>query len=389
MNIGSIRIPWPIVVISLLVLTLLTRCEYTNHQEREAHRVWMHPASPSLPLRSTLDTQFTESVSFSPDGHLLASGGTSVQLWTPADGHATLTLEGSRGGASVAFSPNGQFLAASVDNAVGLWSVHDGSQIRIFRDTGFRAGVSLEVPNIAFSMDGRILAGAAEDHGIRLWEVKSGGLLHTLKVSAPPPPLPGPGECVAKPCDLKADERGIRSITFSPVDHTLAVCLWNGTVQLWDAGSATLKHSIDANATSNAAFSPDGTLLVLGHGNDLHIRSVHDGTLVKTIAVHRGESWRTNLTVWQVALSGDGRAIAVGSYYFYTHPTFWDQVRDVGPPPLSSRESTIHVYRVADGRVLGMIPRYQAPIRSIAFSPDNLRVAATNGDEVHIWEIHR
>ncbi|MCP4372529.1 MAG: hypothetical protein GY797_31150, partial [Deltaproteobacteria bacterium] len=65
---------------------------------------------------------------------------------------------------SVAFSPDGKFLASgSYDNTVRLWEVSTGEQLREL------TGHSDSVWSVAFSPDGKFLASGSDDKTVRLW----------------------------------------------------------------------------------------------------------------------------------------------------------------------------------------------------------------------------
>ena len=119
------------------------------------------------------------SVTFSPDGRVLASGtwGHSVIFWEVASGNHLRILEGHTGKVnSVAFSPDGNNLASgSQDQSVILWEVTSGKHLRILE------GHTGEVNSVVFSPDGNILVSGSEDKTVIIWEVESGKRLHTVK----------------------------------------------------------------------------------------------------------------------------------------------------------------------------------------------------------------
>lgn len=113
-------------------------------------------------------SSWSKSVSFSPNGKILASGGddTIVKLWNLETTEAQTLNSHLDNVTSVSFSPNGKILAsASNDRTVKLWKVADGTLLQTLE------GHSGWVTSVSFSPDGKTLASASEDNTLKLWNL--------------------------------------------------------------------------------------------------------------------------------------------------------------------------------------------------------------------------
>ncbi len=111
-------------------------------------------------------------ISISPDGKLLASGGTdnNITLWDLNSGKK-LKLLNQQGGVNthrLNFSPDGLYLASSSGNTATIWQLKTGKANHIFY------GHTNQVNELSFSADSRTLATASEDKTLRLWSVATG-----------------------------------------------------------------------------------------------------------------------------------------------------------------------------------------------------------------------
>ena len=179
-------------------------------------------------------------ISFSPDSTMLATGGTKgVKLWdvNTRRNIANIPVKPSSQVRFVSFSPDGRTLAYRVsgEKLTRLWDVTTQTQTGI-----------IENPSVdywAFSPDGKTLASTA-GRIITLWDVVTGQQIATLE---------GPLDRV-------------RHITYSPDGNTLASASWDRTVRLWDIAT---NQNIETFEGEKAAFSPDGTMLVVRKGSGL------------------------------------------------------------------------------------------------------------------------
>ena len=231
-------------------------------------------------LVATLEGHADEitSLSFSPDGTLLASGSrdNTIQLWNVATRQRVATLTGGlEMVSSVLFSPDGTLLAAGVEwkerggGNVELWDVAsrqrvaeifgwnyqmsfspDGTLLAIGQglwDVARRLWVALLFDwsySLSFSPDGTLLASGALDDTIQLWNVATRQRVATLEV-----------------------EGTVYSVSFSPDGTLLAAVKQDNTIQLWNVATRQRVATLEVEGPGtvySVSFSPDGTLLAAG-----------------------------------------------------------------------------------------------------------------------------
>jgi WD40 repeat protein len=92
-------------------------------------------------------------------------------IWDLEDKKTNTVFKGTKRAIdSVAFSPDGKFLASGDQNGVvRIWDVSKGKEIKLFK------GQSGRVVTLAFSMDGTFLAAATDEGNVLVWRVAKEG----------------------------------------------------------------------------------------------------------------------------------------------------------------------------------------------------------------------
>jgi WD40 repeat protein len=143
----------------------------------EKVNVWRAADATLLSTFSDLEESF-QSVAYSPDGQYLAAGSaTALGIWETATGRLVYNDIGH--GANV-FSPDGEFLVSA-----GPGKMRKGEilyfQTRDWEIARTTAAHLRSCDALGFSSDGRFLATSGEEKHVLLWDTETGKQVATLK----------------------------------------------------------------------------------------------------------------------------------------------------------------------------------------------------------------
>ena len=275
-------------------------------------------------------------VAYAPDGTLVS-----------VDEHGYLRLWAAQPATTPRWEvkvPNGEELHAVArtrnliamagdDGDVLLWDATASGRRRTLKAGGDA------VLSVAFSRDGRLVAGGSEDGTVRVWRTATG---------------------VAVGRAVRTGKTQVNGVAFGPRGRVLATASADGRVRLWTIPG--LKHigtSAQGAARTGIAFSPEGDTIAAA-GADGTVRLLDARTLTQqggALVGHTGP-------VQAVAFSAHGRTLA--SVGFDGSLRLWDPVThaELGDP-LTGR----------DGRV-----------NAVAFSPGGTTLATSGADgTVRTW----
>jgi len=297
----------------------------------------------SASIVKTIETglQNTQALEFSPIGDTLVLGDSRgvVALWNK---HGGVQRLGQHTGAvlDLAFSLDGQVIASSSSDAlIFLWDVARGDKVDVLR------GHTKPVNSISFSPNGKTLVSAGTDNSVKTWDLTHGQtVVHLAEHSA-----------------------AVGSVAFSPTHpHTLASASEDGSVHLWNIDSDEEMITLPryGGPVRGVAFSPDGKTLaysggVFGLPANLIFWDTENRTIRRTANKHPG-------AVLAIAFSPDGNTVASGG-----------------------NEGLVALWDVNTATLKSKLANLTQAVSALAFSPDGklLATSSFHNNEITLWDV--
>lgn len=314
---------------------------------------------------------------FSGDGAMIAAGGGyTAWVWHLGAPEPPLALAGHRDVrgtlhtvTALAFHPRARVLAtAAYDNTIRLWDLHSGKQLAVLQ------GHAREMDDLDFSPDGRELLSASHDTTARIWNldtrqcrvilyghpntVFSASYSHDGKkvvtAGADATVRIWDAESGREIALLSAHTEPVSWARFIDEDQRIVSTSWDGTVKTWSAGG----HN---GRVQSAFFSPDGRIIATA-SDDRTIRlwDPASGDELRVLNQHRAP-------ITRIRFSGDGKRLASGD-----------------------ADGRIEIWDPLSGRNVASLCCHRYGIQDLAWSPDGSRlVSAARVDGVALWNVEQ
>ncbi len=330
---------------------------------------WFRPRPEIKPIVISTGTRTrAQSIAFSPDSKTLAVGVSmfratpglpigEVQLRDVATGGMRQTVP-MKYLPSVAFTPDGNSLAIT-GATIKLWDLKQA------RFTPFSKGTPVGYW-IVFSPDGKVMATSGWDtddkvkagsaYGkVKLWSAETGQLLQTLNA------------------------RATAQVAFSPDGRTLVAGSFPEGVLVWDVPSGKLKYGVLSkphSGISAVVFSPDGKIIASADSIEAQLLDAQTGRLLGTLTP-------PSRRVFGLAFSPDGKTLATGGPHFH-RKWFWENKPST---PQDDSSGEICLWNVASGSLTRTLTSGHW-VLSVIWSPDGKTLASTSDDDtVRLWRL--
>ena len=281
----------------------------------------------------------------------------------------------------VAWHPELPLVAsAAEDGAILVWNVVANRLLRRL------SGHGRAVNAVTWNVDGKRLASGSEDRTVRIWDAESGRLLHHLKghtAGVSDLDWDGAGQRLVSASEdhcariwdaetgrclqvLEGHSDRINAVAWDRSSDRLATGSDDWTVRIWDAGSGSSTQML---ATQVLAGHSDGVHAVDWSPGGHRLASGSDDWTVRIWNPKTGRSTRT--------LSGHSEGVHAVAW----HPT--------GQRLASGAfDRSIRLWDADTGRALGKLLGHSGWVRALSWSPSGRRLASgASSRAVRLWDV--
>jgi WD40 repeat protein len=322
-----------------------------------------------------------ESITWSPDSTRVAScsNDKTVQIWNASTGEKLLMYNDTASVSSVAWSPDGSYIASANFSTPGIlatiqvWNATTGEHLLTYR--GHSTSI---VYGIAWSSDGKYIVSCGSDQTAQVWSASTGTRLFTYK----------------------SHRAEVLTVAWSPHDMRIASGSSDTTVQIWNAttGKNLLTYRQHADAVYSVAWSHDGMRIASGSSDKT--AQVWDVATGSHIYSHAQQDDAVNSLTWSpdgtYIASANGIAVQIWKTFNllnYTKHTglvysaAWSQNGKYIAS--SGSDKTVQIWNASTGSYLFTCTGHQDTVNTVAWSPDNTRIASASGGSdqtVQLWD---
>ncbi|GKZ76439.1 hypothetical protein AnigIFM56816_006703 [Aspergillus niger] len=343
----------------------------------DTSQIWDIEGQPELVME--LRTVYVEDIVFTPDGNQMAvsAAAGTIEIWDLATRHVTHRLEGHARSMALTFAPNGRKLVSSAffEEAVRIWDLHGLSEVDQAPGSPTDAYKDLYSPTNSSSEQAAIYCGYQNISRIR--ELATGKLQH------------------------RRTKRINKFSVFSPDNNYVALFDIDGCFKVLSTITRKPNLVLENPFGVTAAFSPDSRRVAI-HGNDGHLWIYDSATGREERSSPKGlpgselmafspsgdmvaSSLGPVITLWTLGKEPIQDDIDIG-YGHINVLAFSDSGKQLAT---GCKEGLVNILDLTTGKVHTKSLSCATTVYSLAFAPDDTRIASRCMKTVQIWDMNK
>ena len=289
-------------------------------------------------VKTQTGEHWVQDVAFSPDGEIVAATyDDRIMFWEAATGQLIRQIDSTVNRQKIAFNPNGdQFatIGSEERSRLVIWDFATGEVLREFERGSY-------IEDLVYTPDGSTILIASQTGLLTLLDAQTGGVVREFQEY------------------LGTSAGRLRYIALSP-DGTRVVAASYGTelLPVWDFETGELLENYSYGSVLALAFHPQDDTILIG-----------DFSLLRTIDLQTGAVLRSNTGhsrgILNLAITSDGsRAVTTGA------------------------DEIIRVWDLQGGQILRRFTSSQASLGEVSLSPDGRTMLVGSADgTLTLWDV--